>query len=839
MKRICLTFLMLLLLTVPTLAAGTERGAYTPSTELEARCVPVSVPLVVGEETEWHTLYNPETADMCVELASASTTIGSSDKWKTIMGNYGYEQLYCTEDNKVYADGKYPLGLEIINGQQSQVDFPAVNALVGIQEVTYNGQTRYAVGLVFRGTHDMQDLRADLTAVRDEDGFHKGFSLNATEFYEKMCDIIAFTVEDRHLTLREILMEMKTPNSRFCMLVMGHSLGGALANVVVGRDFYNLGVHPSNLACYALATPRSAPGNYEYPYHNIYNILSMDDPITQVTLAGHKHIGKNIVFQPTDGFRVLHYGDIALEHVGEPFYWWQTTGSILSGLKTHFIATSYRPLVKLVSDEIRNSTPEKHSIYSDYSTSGYNRCFGEIIVTPYTFGNFTGSVQTGSLHFEGGGVLRVEGNLTTSRSLHMHHEDDYLLVYGDLKMENGVHSDHPDHLTAGTVELKGDLTTSTYSFWNVPYHATGTHRTVISGTKEQNIHFYGEKISVANLCLRNPKVEFFGLDYARLAEDASISGTDDLYIHELDLNGYSLIQNSKMGINTLHMNGGNLRVAGDLDIHTPNTVDGVIRTGGNLNLTETLPFEQGQVHVAGNCYLPGNLIMRDEEDYLFVGGELKLKSRDYIPADHLSAGTVELQGDLRDDVFGANSYYIYHETGTHRTIFSGTEPQSVWFKTTTEQNVLQVCLRNPLTELGMVYNVRLMEDGALAHPEKCKIQGTLDLNGHKLAAQGQFAVLRNVTGGSGLMQMTVDANSQAVTINRPVAGTDPIYVLFMGYNADGKLLIHQIMTFDTEEEMTATLRLENWPECAEIRALLLKDGYIPFCGSMAVSIAGI
>lgn len=841
MKRFCLFFLMLMLLTVSAAAGRTEGGAYTPSTELEARCVPVYVPLIVGEETGWHTLYNPETADMCVELADASTSIGSSTAWKTAMTRYGYEQLYCTEDNEVYASGSYLLGKHYVNGNEVPFDFPAVNALIGIQEVTYNGQTRYAIGLVFRGSSDLSDWMTDFTAYSDEAGFHKGFAQNAEDFCHRLCDQVFFSVEGKRLSLTEILTEMKTPNSRFCMLVMGHSLGGALTNVVVGREFYDMGVHPSNLAAYALATPRSAPNSYKYPYDNIYNIISADDLVPQATLMGHKHIGKNIVFRPTDGFRAVHYGSYALDHVGEPNVWWQTTGFFGSGCAPHLIDTAYRPLVKLVSEEIVNSTPEKHSTYTDFSTSGYNRwILGDAIISPYTFGDFTGSIETGSLHFENGGVMRVEGDLRTNRSLHMHHEDDYLLVCGDLNSSWGVHSDHPDHLTAGTVELKGDLSTGRFNFWDVPYHATGTHRTVISGTKAQNLHFYGDDISIPNLYLRNSNVTLSGnWDYVRLAEDAVISASENLYIHELDLNGYSFVQNGKMGTRSLHMNGGNLRVTGDLDLHTPNAVDGAIHVGGNLTLTEMLTFDQGQVHVAGDCYLPGNLIMRNEEDYLFVGGELKLKGWADTPADHLSAGTVELQGNLKDDVWGANNYYIYHETGTHRTIFSGTEIQSVWFKTATERNVLQVCLRNPLTDLGNAGIVRLMEDGALAHPERCKIHQVLDLNGYKLAAQGSFQYLKAVIGGSGLMQMTVDPNSQTITVNRPVGSTDPIHILLIGYNAEGKLMIHQMMTFDTEEEMTATLRLENWPECAEIRALLLEDGYIPFCGSMAVSIAGI
>lgn len=833
-------FVALEALAFPAFAADdaeTIEPVYTPSTQQEARCVPVSVPIKNVDETQWHTLYNPETADMMVKLAAASYHIGTDTSWKGTMQSYGYEQLFSTEDNEVYAGGKYPLRYYLGDDGNVDVMFTAINAMIGIQEVTYNGRTRYAVGIVFRGSSDVADWCADFQAYSDLEGYHSGFAQNAADFYAKLSDQVTFQAGGKTYSLTDIYQEMNEPNSDFCMLVMGHSLGGALSNVLVGRHLREAGVHPSNLACYTIAAPRSAPASLKYPYDNIYNIISADDLVPLLTLAGHERIGRDICFWPTDEFRVKNYGSYAAEHPGEHSGWWQTTGFFASEWAPHQIATAYRAIVEEVSAEIAASTPDKLSAYSNYSTNGHNVWdMSEAIVDPYTFGSFTGSLRTDTLAFRGG-VIQVTGDCTLAGGLTMQSADDYLLAKGDLTIL-GHCPENKDHLTAGTVEVKGNFTANTIAE-GYGYHATGTHRTVLSGSNLQTIRSGGTD-RYQNLYLRNDRVNFtLAIDVLRLAEDALLTATESLTVEQLELNGYRLTHTGDLSATALYMSGGSLSVGGNTKISTSFYVDGTMDITGNLTCEQSLAFAKGQVTVGGDCTLPRSLIMRDESDYLLVNGDLLLWAYDEMPTDHLSAGTVELRGDFLMSNTTTCCNNAYYESDTHKTILSGTEEQIVSFRhAISTDRFYNLCIRNPLVVFQYLNDVRLAENGSLADISQCELIGTLDLNGYKLAAQGTFKYLNKSANNSGLVLMTPDADDKTVTVTRPAGAgeEDAIHVMFTGFDSANRMVICQTMTFSSEEEMTETLQLKNWPDCVRIDVFLLGDNYAPFCESILLPV---
>ena len=445
-----LCVLLTMLLCVPALGAEKAPIApgYTPSTQKEARCIPLNLPQEhwhQGEllDTYWHTLYNPETASMMVELADASTSLGmvgdiTLGHWEETMAKYGYGQLYSTYNNVLYQDKEFRLGWRLLGESEQPIWFPAVNAIIGLQEVEFNGKTRYAVGVVFRGTNplDLQDWMTDFTAYSDLEGFHEGFSQNAEYFYNALSKEVIFHVGNKYYSLYDIYDQMKQPNSDFCMLVMGHSLGGALTDLLVGRYLYGHGVHPSNLAGYTIGAALSAPSSFveEYPYHNIINIINADDLVPVVTVMGHKHIGVNLTYYPGDDFRRIHYDrEYVDRHPEQPNIYWQTFGFIDTIAKPHLIDASYRSIVSSVSSEIAASTSEDPSNYIYYSTCGYNDWgFADAIISPYTFGNFTGSIHTGgALRFRGG-VMQIQDDFYTTGGLIMQQEEDYLLVGNDM-----------------------------------------------------------------------------------------------------------------------------------------------------------------------------------------------------------------------------------------------------------------------------------------------------------------------------------------------------------------------------------------------------------------------
>lgn len=1070
---LCAVLAALLCLPVSAGEKAVIQPHYTPSTQKEARCIPLNLQqgyFENGELTQetWHTLYNPETASMMVELADASTSMNmdgdfTKGHWDKIMAEYGYEQLYNTYNNVTYKAKEFRLGWRMLGELQQPIWFPAVNAMIGIQEVEYNGKTRYAVGIVFRGSSDAQDWLADFTAYSDWEGYHEGFSQNAAYFYEVLSKEVIFHVGNKYYSLYEIYDQMKQPDSEFCMLVMGHSLGGALTNVLVGRYLYEHGVHPSNLAGYGFAVPRTAPDNKvkEYPYHNIYNIINADDLVPAITLMGHERFGEDLVYYPDDTFRLNHYGRSYVENnleQGNSF--WRTIGFVGTLAKPHLIDACYRDIVASVSADIAANT-EETSKYTTYSTRGYNNWWSaDTVISPYTFGDFKDNIRSGGmLMFRDGGVLQTTGDLYTVNGLMMHHEDDYLLVKGDLDIAWGVLNTYPEHLTAGTVEIRGDFTTDNFNFYEYSYRETGTHRTVLSGTGKQVLSFHDEDVRFQNLYLRNPLIEVKSyIPYLRLAEDGVITATDTLVAWEMDLNGHQLGLAGNLHNSDLTMSGGTLQVGGNAAFKIVQPMDGKIAINGSLEMSDTLPFAGGQMWVEGDCYLPSTMIMQNEEDYLCVGKTLTLFAREWdeIPDDHLSAGTVELKGDLTFDDCGTCSQNGYRETGSHKTILSGTGPQTIWFNRANNPNRFEnLCIRNPQTSLYMLndtrlgedaaitvtggnrerrvvingtldtaehtmtvdasgwigtavwpveigglkssaggslqvtgplhitggevagkaivtgnvlangmlnfaggqlevggnceaqislrmqndadyllvwgdlilhsdyklteghlsagtielkgdlfsnsgnghpvfwasgthrlilsgtelqdvkliggqadrvmqvclrnpnvvvwaHTLRLMEDGAIADASQCNIYGNIDLNGHSLAVQGQFNILRggivdssadeNGSASGGLVQLALAEDTCTVNIARPVLSEaeetafETVNILFTGYNGD-RMVVCQPMSFTSQSQLSATLDVKNWPQCDRIQVFLLEGDYAPFCREMIVPMA--
>lgn len=123
---------------------------------------------------------------------------------------------------------------------------------------------RYVVAVSFMGTGGrFYDWFSNFRMVA-ENGIHKGF-LQLTEQFERNETEIDFPETARalgveRLTLRHILEEMKSPNSRFALWLTGHSQGGALMQVYAMRKIHLDGVLMTNLVGYGFASPPCSTG---------------------------------------------------------------------------------------------------------------------------------------------------------------------------------------------------------------------------------------------------------------------------------------------------------------------------------------------------------------------------------------------------------------------------------------------------------------------------------------------------------------------------------------------------------------------------------------------------
>ena len=86
-----------------------------------------------------------------------------------------------------------------------------------------------------------------------------------------------------------------------------------------------------------------------------------------------------------------------------------------------------------------------------------------------------------------GGILDVKGNYTiTDGYLKMTNSEDKVFVGGNFTIS--AERDLTNYLTAGTMEIKGNFYQQTH-YGRANFNCTGTHKTILNGTQNQNIHF--------------------------------------------------------------------------------------------------------------------------------------------------------------------------------------------------------------------------------------------------------------------------------------------------------------------------------------------------------------
>ena len=519
---------------------------------------------------------------------------------------------------------------------------------------------------MFRGTNiaDMADVLADIRFIQNSNGVHKGFAGNAYDFYQR-CKTIYFNINGSRISLYDMIQDMKNPNSKYCLLVSGHSLGAALADVFVGYNLYNDSIDPSNVVAYTFAAPRSVSSSYYYPYKNIINIINEDDWVP--TVGGAKRIGTDFSYTPDDTFRQQNYGDQYEEGYGTA--WWSSfvNQSVVGGL-FHFVSHKLVPVYKAILIQIENNTND----YTSYHTNGDNIWNTTVLIEKNFYSTINGKATIRELRLTDG-RLNVKNDLNVSY-LCMTHEDAYLLVENDIVITGSWWVISDDTLNAGTVEVKGDFTVTTSS----GYYASGNHTTVFSGDKTQTITFSTPSNGCVfkNLVLRNSDVVFATPIYSlTLSHDITITSDSTLEVNNvLNLNGHTLTTQGDVKAYELQSNGGSLNTQSKLTCTKLASVMG----GSSIEALDSdlyeLKLADGQVNIKNNLSVP-YLHMTHEDAYLLVENDIVITGSCWVISDDtLSAGTVEVKGDFT--VTTSSSYYA---TGNHTTVFSGNKKQTISF----------------------------------------------------------------------------------------------------------------------------------------------------------------
>lgn len=685
--------------------------SYELTSAADAKYVPTFVSAASYSKTQ--TLYNPYTAAMAREMSTVAYKISSDDSWSDALSKYGNTQVKRVENNGVYSLGSY-----ITEEGTYQNIFTSVNATLGLKKVIYNGQTKYVITVAFRGTDltDFADVLSDINILKNSDGLHSGFADIAEDFYNT-CSKIFFTVGGKDISLSDIFEEMKTENSKYCMVVTGHSLGGAVADILVGYNLYNEGVHPSNVVAYTFAAARSASSYYDYPYTNIFNIINSDDWVP--TVGNDKQIGTNIIYTPDDSFRKANYGSNYEE--GHTSDWWiNIYDSVKTGFVAHKLNTVYDAIIKEIASDVSN--------YCPYNTTSDNNWSDNIIFNQNCFGKISGNLTAYSGISFNEGYLEVLGNcgFYGYQCYDMGNEKDYLLVHGDLTISAD------GYFNTGVIEVKGDFTQTGYwygEYGNTSgyyhYSSTDAHKTILSGESTQTVSFADVRDSyIENLILSNTDINFATpIPNLKLNQDTDLPNTETLNVcGTLDLNGYDLKVYGDLTAFGFVTNGGNFSVDGNMSVHNNEfeneisdsagivggnmTTFGIIRlknteikVGGNwesdLSSSNGLYFENSLLEVAGDCSVT-DCGMCNESDYLLVNGNFSVRNSSFC------AGTVEVKGDLKQE--NNTSYYErYYSTDTHKTILSGESTQTVSFTDYDDSEIATLILQNS-SEEGVIFD---------------------------------------------------------------------------------------------------------------------------------------
>ena len=170
---------------------------------------------------------------------------------------------------------------------------------------------KYVIAIGFMGTSNkLADWFANLR-MTTENGFHKGFYQLARQLESNEAQILFPTIAGdlslEKLSLADILKECKSADSRFRILMAGHSQGGAIMQVYTHFKIHESNIAPSNLLGYGFASPSCAiaqagivPGAYP-----LFHILNSDDYVPH--MGSQVHYGLMMTYPASQSIRSQCY----------------------------------------------------------------------------------------------------------------------------------------------------------------------------------------------------------------------------------------------------------------------------------------------------------------------------------------------------------------------------------------------------------------------------------------------------------------------------------------------------------------------------------------------------
>ncbi|NLZ46029.1 MAG: hypothetical protein GX896_04990, partial [Clostridiales bacterium] len=312
-------------------------------------------------------------------------------------------------------------------------------------------------------------------------------------------------------------------------------------------------------------------------------------------------------------------------------------------------------------------------------------------------------------------------NFTMQRgNFYMNNVNDHIVVNKDFRYSGGNFYD--SYITAGTIEIKGDFT-STNSY----FRPTLEHRVILNGSEKQTISFSGFSsfFNILEICNTSSEGVYSSLpilanqiigDLSKLSTEGNkyigTTLTEDLTVEEdyylvegtLDLNGY-----------TLTINGDFIHAGGDININ-----GGTLNINGDFRIQSRTENDDSYTY----NYSTGYLTMTNPDDSVNVTGDFVMGStRDHI--NRLTAGTMSIKGNFEQKSY--SSYNNFPASETHTVVFEGKKSHTINFASASGTSYSYFANLDLEGEEITVSN-RAVVTGELKG-ETCQMTGYIDLVG--------------------------------------------------------------------------------------------------------------
>lgn len=293
------------------------------------------------------------------------------------------------------------------------------------------------------------------------------------------------------------------------------------------------------------------------------------------------------------------------------------------------------------------------------------------------------TVNNSTVHLDEG-TLICDGNIDLNSTfnnncwIEMTHPTDHVIVNGDFT----VFCYNNNTMTDGVLEIKGNFTQRCYSSNNKDnFKATGSHKTLFSGTTKQTISLESADSCFSIVEIDNASSEGVEVtNYFNHSQVLLTSGTITLSdgstvgvtLNNENQDEYT-VQDLYLGAGVYDLNGKTLTVTGNL-IQSGGTM---LINGGTLNVLGDYRIQKRTMNNGNPSYSvsTGKLEMTNADDRVNINGDFVMGSAN-SHSGKLTNGIMTVKGNF---IQNSNNSENFAASGNHKVILSGDTAQTVTF----------------------------------------------------------------------------------------------------------------------------------------------------------------